>query len=254
MDMGSTVARYRNDGKVSWVLKGNGGINSTQEDMYKWYKALKANKVLSKSLTDKLTTPYILEQENGSSYYAYGWAIFNSSRNTKIVSHNGSNRIYFHDFIWLPEEDVVIIFSTNAYSRQVEIAWRLEKMIFDENYQADPIKKNVYLLVYDFTKHNDSKKSNELLSLIKKEYSSDFKNSNVLNRIGYIILNTKKNLGWAIELFKLNVELFENDGNLWDSLGDGYLANDQKEEAIKSFKKAVELGYEDSLKKLKELL
>ena len=59
---------------------------------------------------------------------------------------------------------------------------------------------------------------------------------------------------FSIELFKLNVELFENDGNLWDSLGDGYLANDQKEEAIKSFKKAVELGNEDSLKKLKELL
>ncbi len=30
---------------------------------------------------------------------------------------------------------------------------------------------------------------------------------------------------WAIEIFKLNVENFPYDGNLWDSLGEAYYAS-----------------------------
>ena len=63
-----------------------------------------------------------------------------------------------------------------------------------------------------------------------------------------------ENKEWAVELFKKNVQLYPNDGNLWDSLGDGYKANNQKEEAISSYKKAVELGYNDSQVKLTELV
>lgn len=59
----------------------------------------------------------------------------------KIISHNGGNRIFFHDFIWLPKEDVIIIFFTNATSREVELAWPIEKMIFNTDYQPKPIKK-----------------------------------------------------------------------------------------------------------------
>ena len=59
---------------------------------------------------------------------------------------------------------------------------------------------------------------------------------------------------WALELFKLNVKLFPEDGNLWDSLGEAYLKYDKKEEAIKSYTKAVELGSEGSTKILNELL
>ena len=226
---------------MSWVLKGNGGIHSTQEDMYKWYKALKENKVLSKSLTEVLTTPYVIERESGSSHYAYGWAIFTSDRNTKVVSHNGGNRVFFHEFIWLSEEDIVIIFSTNASSREVEVTWRIERMIFDENYQADPIKKNLQLLVFDFIRHNELQESNKLIAKIKEEYSSYLNDPVNLNKLGYRLLETKKNSAWAVEIFEMNVQLFPSEGNSWDSLGDAYFANELKEEAIKSYKKALEL-------------
>ena len=47
---------------------------------------------------------------------------------------------------------------------------------------------------------------------------------------------------------------YPEDGNLWDSLGDGYKANNLKEDAIKSYEKAIELGYEDSQEKLTDLI
>ena len=149
MNIGTMLLRYKKMGKVTWTLKGNGGIHSTIEDMYKWYRALKNNGILPKELFKKLTTPYVLEYENQSSYYAYGWAIYTSDRNTKIISHNGGNAIFFHDFIWLPKEDVVILLFTNSASREAEVAWPVKRMVFDKNFRAEPIKKNLYNLVFD---------------------------------------------------------------------------------------------------------
>lgn len=242
IDVGTMISRFKKAGDISWVLKGNGGIQSTQEDMFNWYKALKSNTVLSKSSTELLTTSYVQEQPGSDeSFYAYGWAIFNSNRNTKIVTHNGSNGIFFHEFMWLPEEDVVIIFSTNGYSREIEITWALEKIVFDENYFPKPIQKSPYFLVLDFIKNNEASQADALLNQIKQEYSDDFEDTNVLNRIGYLLLENDKNSEWIIELFKLNVQLFPNNANLWDSLGDGYKNANDTEKAINAYKKALEL-------------
>lgn len=241
MNMGSVIERFKKQGKVTWTLKGNGGINSTTEDMFKWYKALKSNTILSKSQLETLTTAYILEYEGQSSYYAYGWAIYNSDRDTKIISHNGGNRIFFHDFIWLPEEDVVIIFFTNASSREVELAWPIEKMVFDKNYEAHPIKKNPFFLVANFTKHNSPEKANELFELLKNEHASAIGNSEFLNQLGYVLFESDNTLDWAIELFKMNADLFPNEANSWDSLGDGYKKKGDKERAIKAYQAAYKL-------------
>jgi len=46
----------------------------------------------------------------------------------------------------------------------------------------------------------------------------------------------------------MNVQLYSEDGNLCDSLGDGYRANNLKEDTIKSYQKAIELEYKDPQK------
>ncbi|MDC8004264.1 serine hydrolase [Aureisphaera galaxeae] len=239
---GAMIPRFQNAGKISWALKGNGGIQSTQEDMFKWYKALKSNTILTQSSMNLLTTPYIQEQEGSDeSYYAYGWAIFNSKRKTKIVTHNGSNGIFFHEFMWLPEEDVVLLFSTNGYSPEVEVIWKLEKMVFDPSYDPKPIKKNPYTIVLDFIEKYNPKQSSALLALLKEAYGNDFEDPNLFNRIGYMLLENDKTSDWILELFLLNVQLFPDNANLWDSLGDGYKNRNDKENAVKSYKKALAL-------------
>lgn len=240
--VGTMIARYNASKKITWTLKGNGGIHSTTGDMFKWYQALKSNKIISAALFEKLTTPYILEYENRKSRYAYGWAIFNSSRNTKIISHNGGNAIFFHDFLWLPKEDVVIIIFTNASSREVEVAWPIEKMFFEEAYTAAPIKKNLFQFVFDFMKNNEVQAANKLTAIIKENYSASIKNSEVLNGLGYRLIEMNKDVTWAITLFKLNTTLFPKNGNVWDSLGEAYAKNGQKKEAIKSYQKALEVA------------
>ncbi|OOG68714.1 S41 family peptidase [Flavobacterium sp. A45] len=73
---------------------------------------------------------------------------------------------------------------------------------------------------------------------IKKTFKRN-KNT-VLNKIGYNFLQ-EKSLDDALIVFQENVKLFPNDPNSWDSLGEAYFANHDKENALKSYKKALEL-------------
>jgi len=239
-----------------WYSIGKGDIHSTIEDLYKWHVALKNNVVLTSKTKEIQETPFVAENDKMTSYYGYGWAISQSNRDTKIVAHNGSNGLYFADFVRFIDDDVVVIYITNAFlgSESENVAREIGKMIFDSNYTATPISRNIYELVQEFMKTNPSSNAEKLPDFLKKELNIEFNDHAILNRLGYSRLKKEDEPDWAIELFKLNVKLFPEDGNLWDSLGEAYLKNNQKEEAIKSYTKAVELGSESSRKTLNELL
>jgi CubicO group peptidase (beta-lactamase class C family) len=253
IDDGPTITRYQETGDVNWHLKGNGGINATQNDMLLWYKALKTNKILTAESFKKLTTPYA-SSPNSTTSYGYGWGVKNSNTDTIRLTHNGSNGAFSHTIIWYPKKDIYIVYATNANSSKVDgIAYVVAKIILDESYVPEPIKNNVYSFIMDYVKQHSADKSKELLTLLQENYADKLTTPDALNTFGYILLRSNENLDWALELFKTNVQLHPEDSNIWDSLGDGYLANDLKEDAIKSFQKAVALGNMESQEKLTEL-
>ncbi|MEH6764382.1 MAG: serine hydrolase [Aequorivita antarctica] len=239
-----------------WYSIGKGDIHSTIEDLYKWHVALKNNVVLTSKTREIQETPYVAENDKMTSYYGYGWAISKSDRETKIVAHNGSNGLYFADFVRFIDDDVVVIYITNAFlgSESESVARNIGKMIFNKNYNPSPIPKNIYELVHEFMRTNPSANAEKLPDYLKKELKDELNDHSILNRLGYDKLKKEDKPEWALELFKLNVKLFPEDGNLWDSLGEAYLKYNQKEEAIKSYTKAVELGSKESMKTLNELL
>lgn len=62
-----------------------------------------------------------------------------------------------------------------------------------------------------------------------------------LNSLGYSFLRAKQ-LSQAIAYFKLNVAFYPDSFNVYDSLGEAYMANDEKEPAIANYKKSLELN------------
>ena len=75
-----------------------------------------------------------------------------------------------------------------------------------------------------------------------------------LNNLGYDIL-IRYEFDKAIAIFELNTEAYPESANTWDSLGDGYYWKRDKENAIKSFKKALEIdpNKQNSINRLKKL-
>ncbi|MBK8553266.1 MAG: beta-lactamase family protein [Ignavibacteria bacterium] len=126
-DTGLIVVGYYRDDKVwgkptdkewdisapYWHLKGNGGILSTTEDLYNWHEVLMTDQVLSDEAKQKLYHPKLRAEETEASYYAYGWNVSQTGRNTKQVWHNGTNQILYADFLRYVDEDVVMILLSN---------------------------------------------------------------------------------------------------------------------------------------------
>ena len=75
----------------------------------------------------------------------------------------------------------------------------------------------------------------------------------VHNQMGYCLLEMEK-ADFAGQIFKMNVDYYPKIFNVYDSLGDFYLASKNKEKAIGSFKKALAIKENpDSRKKLDDL-
>lgn len=86
-DMGSAVTRPG----PCWGILGFGGVLTTVGDLYLWNSVLESNQIFSDESIDKLFTPYIKEEENGDSYYGYGWVIQEIPKQGKIIWHDGAS-------------------------------------------------------------------------------------------------------------------------------------------------------------------
>ncbi|HEU4389954.1 MAG TPA: serine hydrolase [Blastocatellia bacterium] len=78
-----------------------------------------------------------------------------------------------------------------------------------------------------------------------------------MNSLGYELLYSMKRVKEAIEVFKLNVEDHPQSFNVYDSLGEAFVVNGDKELAIKNYERSIELNPNnttgiEALKKLRE--
>jgi pimeloyl-ACP methyl ester carboxylesterase len=90
---------------------------------------------------------------------------------------------------------------------------------------------------------------------LRKTYPAEYFHENLLNSLGYLLLRSKDVKG-AIQLFKLNVEMYPKASNPHDSLGEAYMADGQRELAIRSYRRSLALDPENTnaaemLKKLR---
>lgn len=67
-----------------------------------------------------------------------------------------------------------------------------------------------------------------------------------LNAIGYEWLYDKKNAKGAVAIFKYGTELFPDNSNLYDSLGEGLYVDKKYKAAIRNYKKSLALNPENS--------
>src|SRR4030095_11742481 len=86
-----------------------------------------------------------------------------------------------------------------------------------------------------------------------KDTTYDFSESE-LNTLGYQLLSENKKTD-AVQIFKLNTISYPNSSNAFDSLGDAYVEVRDKDSAIISYQKAIDIDKNNiqSLDKLNHL-
>jgi tetratricopeptide (TPR) repeat protein len=95
------------------------------------------------------------------------------------------------------------------------------------------------LILSDVCENKDPSEFEDAIEDMKKKdpLSVDEK---MLNDIGYMLLGKSK-IREAIKIFDLNVKLYPESANVYDSLGEAYLKADEKELARKNYEKALSL-------------
>ncbi len=109
---GTTIQRLPSLGEDFWALKGNGGIHSTAEDMYLWFKALRDGGLLSDKVREQLFIPHMVRSEGSA--YGYGWGVHQLPDSSgRQISHSGNNDVFYAQWLWFPEQDLFIYIMTN---------------------------------------------------------------------------------------------------------------------------------------------
>jgi len=82
-----------------------------------------------------------------------------------------------------------------------------------------------------------------------------FYSENSINNIGYRFLYTLNKPEIALEILKLNVDMYPESANAYDSYAEALLRMDKVEEAVENYKKSLELNNEnDNARKMLDLL
>lgn len=203
----------------------DGGFQSTPRDVMKFYNAyFYGNKLLSEAT--KMNDDY------------FGFVNENRTTGAAIPmagGFEGANTAYFEI---LRDEICIIVFANMDEPVAEQLGSGILNIVRGKTPKKPslPAIQNVYKAykAYGFNYVRDN-----FYSLIDNFHAEDPKGL-ILNHIGYELLEEGK-LDEALGFFKLNVELFPEDANLWDSLGEVYYHKKDKTNALKYYKKALSL-------------
>lgn len=230
-----------------------GSLYSTVEDLYLWDQALYTNKLLSEKSMDLLFKPYI---SAGRAFYGYGWFVEDVDNGEKgklkTVGHGGGINGFNTIISRIPaDKNLVILLNNTGGTVLGEMNDGIRSILYNKPFNQ-PKRSLAFELLEVFTDNGTTAGLNTYKKLKNDATYSTVEND--MNRAGYQLLQTGKKKE-AIEVFKINAENFPKSGNVYDSLGEAYLADGNKQLAIENYKKSVELdpGNEGGKKVLAEI-
>lgn len=209
------------------------GLNSSAEDMAKWLIALQQGKLLKKETLKTMWSPITFNNGKPTNW-ALGWGVNKFRPKHWAVGMSGGGR---SAFLLYPDDDLAVIVLTNLQGSSPE-NW-LEELAGYYNPEI-PASDPITLLRIELGKRGYDK-AMQVIEEARKKDPSLKPDENELNEWAYRVMSKDKNKE-ALELFKLNVALYPDSWNVYDSLGEVLLKLGNKEEAKKMYQKSVELN------------
>lgn len=226
------------------------GLQTTAQDLAAFVAAGLRPRLLRGETVRLMQRP----ANDASPEYGLGYGIIDSSRET-IVGHGGANTGWMAFIAMAPATGDGLVVLTNgsngdAVHRQVTCLWRT--VVFAWSSDCLP---GIGPVVLSTTVRGGVdaavRRYRELRETDPEGY--DF-SERQLNRTGYQLLRGGRTTD-AIRVFQLNVEIFLDAFNTYDSLGEAYMASGERERAIANYQKSLELnpGNENAREMLRRL-
>ena len=227
----------RDDGAPT-AIPGDGGLYSTVDDLFKWDQALYTNKLVPQSTLSEAFTPGKVQE--GNSTYGFGWNVVEEGGN-KYLWHQGS-QAGFRAFIErrLADRVTVIMLTNYGNSKRQEMNAAIQNILSGKPYVLPKQSgaENLYKVIHE----SGIELALEMYAALKNGKNADWDlGENELNALGYQLLYGDKRVADSIAIFKLNTAEHPASSNAFDSLGEAYWRNGEKELARKSYEMAVKL-------------
>ncbi len=232
---------YRNAAYLDMGLPyASGSMYSTVEDLFLWDQALYTDKVMSAASKAKMFTP-------GLSNYGYGVVMIDAKigktdKTAKVIQHGGGINGFNCLFTRLVDNNslIVILDNTSQGKYHTPMTIAIGNILYGQPYEGPKMSIGETIgKTYRASGIAAAVKQYRDLKGGPNAGKYDF-NEDELNTLGYQVMGADK-VKDAIELFKLNVEMFPAAANPYDSLGEAYLKDGQKDLALTNYKKALEL-------------
>jgi len=113
IDMGNIAENIEALESSWWNLKGNGGMQSSTNDMYAWYQVINGEGALSDYIRSELTIPHLPWSDGVSE--GYGWYFrSDDDMNIQQMSHSGSDGVFFSYYWHRIDEGAFMYFVGNS--------------------------------------------------------------------------------------------------------------------------------------------
>lgn len=218
---------------------GAGDMVSTVEDLFLWDQALYGDKLLSEKYKKIMFTPFL-------NNYAYGWGVYKvglgeSTDSVQVISHtggiNGFNTIIFR---LVKDRHLVVLLNNTGGTSLSAMARAITNILYERPYTLPKtsIAEALGKIILKGGVDEAIRQYRDLKTNQADQY--DFQESE-LNTLGYQLLRSGRVME-AIAIFKLNIEMFPDAFNPYDSLGEAFMVHGNKELAIENYAKSLVLN------------
>jgi tetratricopeptide (TPR) repeat protein len=159
----------------------------------------------------------------------------------KTISHGGGDLGYRSYITLIPDKNTGIIIASN-YSQSPIGSIRNGVLAILFGYEYELPRLSVSMEIVEVYEKKGIKAAKEFYYKLKNEKEQKISFGHwELNRLGYFYLE-KKEVQKAIEIFRFNVELYPDEANTYDSLGEAYMLGGFTKNAILNYEKSVKLN------------
>lgn len=233
----------------SYGFNGFGDYISTIGDLWKFDNAMYHHTLLKQPTLDEAFVPTKLNNgQANKDVFGLGWEIEKDSTMGKLVYHSGAAMGLSSNILRNVTKQQTVILFDNTHFNAHENATKVMMLINGK--KVDLPKKSVSRIYGNILFNKGPVEAKKVLETLLKDTADYYISEDEMNSLGYDFMGSSNPYHLpeqhfykqAVETLKINVDLFPGSWNAYDSYAEALLGNGQKEEAIKMYKKSIELN------------